>query len=188
MLAGAPSSTLALAQLQDSLWADRDAHVDALVLAARVPELAARLRSTQSAGEIEDHQCLWPGAQPPERLAVAPYLVRLKQGTPFTAWLLQEAATGLPDWGVLLASRLSRLDLRRHARSLCAATLPDGQEIALDWMDPQVLRALLPDAPREQLEQILAPLLGLLWAEGNDWVRIAWRQGTLHSQRLTLIA
>jgi hypothetical protein len=190
MTAGPSPAALAPAQFEAALWADDDSRVDALLLAPRLPGLAERLRAAQQAGEIEDHQCLWPGAQPPERLAQAPFLARLRPATPFTAWLLGAAGAGLPDWGLLLHSgrSLSFLALRSHARALCQATLADGQAIELDWMDPQILRELLPLAPPEQLDQLFAPLQALLWPEGRDWVRHTLPQGRLQSQRLTLIA
>lgn len=188
MAAGPSPAALAPAQFEAALWADDASRVDALLLATRVPGLAERLRAALATGEIEDYQCLWPGAQPPERLARAPYLLRLRPGTPFTAWLFGAAASGLPDWGLLLHSRLPLLALRSHARALCRARLADGHEIELDWMDPQILRELLPPAPPEQLDRLFAPLQALLWAEGRDWVRHTLPQGRLQSQRLTLVA
>lgn len=185
--AGADQPALALAQLKTGLWADALLRVYALVLADRVPELPARLQAAQQAGELLDHECLWPGAQPPERLARAPYLLALRPDSPLTDWLLAEAAQGLPDWGLVLRSPLDFMGLRTQARALCEARLPDGSAITLDWMDPRLLRELLPLAEPDQLDQFFLPMPSLAWAEGKTWHHHSLQQGRLHTQSHGLI-
>jgi hypothetical protein len=105
--------------------------------------------------------------------------VLLQPETPFTDWLLQQAATDFGDWGVLLRSDRPFLGMRSHCRSLCKARLPSGEEIALDWMDPPVLRALLPLANIDQIAQLLAPLASLVMVSPAAWTVCTQQFGRL---------
>ena len=61
--------------------------------------------------------------------------------------------------------------MRTHARALCKGQLPNGQVIRIDWMDPDVMEALLPVAPPDQILQVFAAFDALLTIDGERWSR-----------------
>lgn len=162
-----PSRTLSLAQQRESLWADTRQHVYALMLAGRVPGLRERLAQA----DVDDWDGLWTGELDPEERASAPVLVSLKRASTFTEWLLTEAAGSFGNWGVLALSQLPFLPMRMHGRALCKAQLPNGQAIRIDWMDPEVMEALLPVAAPDQLERVYRGLDVLLTLSADRWTR-----------------
>lgn len=178
---------LSQAQLKATLWADGALQVYALVLGRRVPELAGRLAAADAAGALGSYDCLWPGALTPEQRRQAPYLATLRQDSPFTDWLVHQAAD-FGDWGVLMRSAAGFLPMRSHCRALCKARLGSGQEIALDWMDPPVLRALLPLASADQVEQILAPMQALVLVGTDAWTLCTQQSGRLGMARQAVMA
>lgn len=186
----APSSmpaALSPPQLKAALWADPSLQVYALILGRNVPDLAKKLADTDAARELGSYDCLWPGALAPEQRRQAPFLVVLKQDSLFTDWLLQKAATDFGDWGVLMRSDRNFLGLRSHCRALCKARLGSGQEIALDWMDPPVLRALLPLASADQVEAMLAPLHSLVIVGHPAWTFCTQQFGRLQMEQQALL-
>ncbi len=179
---------LSQAQLKAGLWADSALQVYALLLGRRVPDLATRLAAADAARALGSYDCLWPGALTPEQRRQAPYLVALRQDSPFTDWLLQQAAADFGEWGVLMRSDAGFLAMRSHCRALCKARLGSGEEIALDWMDPPVLRALLPLASADQVAQILAPLQALVLVGTEAWTLCAQQAGRLSMARQAVLA
>jgi hypothetical protein len=170
-MADAASPTLSLAQLRESLWTDARHRVYALVIGSKVPGLRARL----AAADVDDWDGLWTGELEPDEREAAPALVTLRRGSAFGDWLLGEAAATFAHWGALAPSALSFLAMRSACRALCKAQLPGGQAIRIDWMDPEVMDALLPVAPADQLQRVIGPgaafeqLLTLAPAQWTRW-------------------
>ena len=162
-----PASTLSLAQQRELLWADPSRRVYALLLGARLPGLRERLAQE----DVDDWDGLWTGELDADERAAAPALVTLKRESPFTDWLLGEAAAGFAGWGALAVSKLPFLAMRSHGRALCRATLPNGQSIRIDWMDPEVLEALLPVAGADTLQRVYAGFDSLVTLEPSRWTR-----------------
>jgi hypothetical protein len=162
-----PSSSLSLAQQRESLWADPQQRVYALMVAAKVPGLRERLAQ----GGVDDWDGLWTGELDVEERAAAPLLVTLRRQSPFTDWLLAEAAQSFVGWGAIAQSRSSFLAMRTHSRALCKAQLPNGQAIRIDWMDPDVMEALLPVAPPEQLQRVYSGFDILVTMSADRWTR-----------------
>jgi len=146
------------AQLKAQLWADPTQRVHAVLMGSRLPGLSARLQGELAADEIADFDCLVPGALTPAQQEEAPYLARLRQDAAFTQWLLFEAAPALGEWGVLASSAVHMTALRSHLRALRAARLPNGTAITLDWMDPAVMRLLLPLFDAATLGAFMGPV------------------------------
>ena len=162
-----PSSTLSLAQQRESLWADARQRVYALMVAAKVPGLRERLAQ----GGVDDWDGLWTGELDPEERAAAPVLVTLQRESVFTDWLLAEAAASFGGWGAIAQSTLPFLAMRMHGRALCKARLPNGQAIRVDWMDPEVMEALLPVAQPDQLQRVYAGFDTLITMSADRWTR-----------------
>jgi hypothetical protein len=170
---------LSLAQRRESLWADARQRVYALMVTRKVPGLRERLAQA----DVDDWDGLWTGELDSEDRAAAPLLVTLKRESAFTDWLLAEAAQGFNNWGALAQSPLPFLQMRAHARALCKAQLPNGQAIRVDWMDPEVIEALLPVAPADQLERVYAGLDTLVTLQPDRWTR--WSMSAAQLMRET---
>lgn len=162
--------------------------VYALILGRNVGGLPERLAQADAGRELGSYDCLWPGALSPIRRQQAPFLVSLRQDSAFTDWLLREAGAGFGEWGVLMRSNRSFLAMRSHCRECSRARLPDGTEITIDWMDPSLLRALLPLAPRDQVEHLLAPFESLVIAGTQSWTLCTQQFGLLQMQEQRLMA
>ena len=170
----APASTLSLPQQRDSLWADAQRRVYALMVASKVPGLRERLAQ----GGVDDWDGLWTGELEPDERAAAPLLVTLKRESPFTDWLLGEAARSFVAWGAIARSSLPFLAMRTHCRALCKAQLPNGQSIRVNWMDPDVMEAMLPVAAPEQLQQAFSGFDVLVTLTADRWTR--WSLSSSH--------
>jgi hypothetical protein len=158
---------LSLDQQREMLWSDARNTVYAVILSARIPGLRARM--TQDA--VDDWDVLWTGELDPEERARAPVLVTLRRDSPFTDWLLGEAAAEFGPWGAIAASSLPFLAMRMHGRALCKAQLPNGQAIRIDWMDPEVMEALLPVATPDQLQGVFSGVDALVTLASDRWTR-----------------
>jgi hypothetical protein len=176
------SAALSAAQHKAALWTDAALHVYAVVMGSRVVDLPARLTQAQDGKPGLDVHCLRAGALSPAEQAAAAYLVRLHPDAAFTNWLLDEAAAGHPDWGVLVRSKLETIAMRSHARALCQARTPSGEAIQLAWMDPAVLRLLLPLAAPDQLRQIFEPVAALSLLEPARWTHFRLALGRLQTE------
>ena len=162
-----PASTLSLPQQRESLWADAQQRVYALMVTSKVPGLRERLAQ----GGVDDWDGLWTGELEADERAAAPLLVTLKRESQFTDWLLAEAALSFVGWGAIAQSRLPFLATRTHSRALCKAQLPNGQAIRVNWMDPEVMEALLPVAAPEQLQHVYSGFDVLVTMTADRWTR-----------------
>ena len=171
MSAAAPVATarpsLSLAQHCESLWADARQRLYAVLVATKVSGLRERL----AGADVDDWDGLWMGELDADERRAAPVLVTLKRASAFTDWLLREAAGSFAGWGVIAQSRLPFLAMRMHGRALCKAQLPNGQAIRIDWMDPEVMEALLPVAPPDQLQRAFAGFDALITVRTDEWTR-----------------
>lgn len=163
----AVASVLSLAQQREALWANGQQRVYALLVTSKLPGLRARLAQ----GGVDDWDGLWTGELDPDERAAAPLLVTLKRESPFTDWLLIEAARSFAGWGAIAQSTLPFLAMRTHSRALCRAQLPNGQAIRVDWMDPEVMEALLPVAAPEQLQHAYCGFDVLVTMTAQRWTR-----------------
>lgn len=158
---------LSLAQQCESLWVDASQRVYAVVLAAKLTGLRERLAQA----DVDDWDGLWTGELDADERRAAPVLVTLKRVSSFTDWLLTEAAGSFPGWGLIAQSTLPFLAMRMHGRALCKAQLPNGQSIRIDWMDPEVMEALLPLAAPDQLQRVFAGFDTLVTIGEGEWTR-----------------
>ncbi|MDQ2734448.1 MAG: DUF4123 domain-containing protein [Pseudomonadota bacterium] len=169
-------ATLSLAQQRNALWADARQRVYALLVGARVPGLREQLAHA----DVDDWDGLWTGELDDIERAAAPVLVTLKRESAFTDWLLGAAALSFEGWGALALGKLPFLAMRSHGRALCRAQLPNGQAIRIDWMDPEVMEALLPVAGADMLQRVYAGLDELLTLRPDRWTRWSVEGARLH--------
>lgn len=166
---------LSLAQHKSALWADGSMQIYAVMMGTRIPDLATTLADA----DVADFDCLLPGALSAQAQRDAPYLALLKPDSAFTDWLLFEAAQRLGDWGVLARSAGKLMALRGHMRGLLAVQTPAGQHIALEWMDPTILLALLPLFESMELANFMGPMQSLVVPQASIWTSADFVQGKL---------
>lgn len=162
--------------LKSMLWASPASRVYAYVHGGIVPKLHGQLAQA----DVRGWDCLWRGALNPAQKEQAPYIVELLPQSVFTDWLLREAATAYPGWGMLGVSSEAMLAMREHGRRLMTVTLPDGQQRQWTWYDPALWGDLLPRLSPDQLDQAFGRL--------SDWVLVSpteWRWLTLSAGRLS---
>jgi hypothetical protein len=87
----------------------RDGNVYAVLDGAGIPELLDQLYELRP-----EFECLYRGDLEADISAVAPYLVQLDPGTPFTVWLLQKGRG--KNWGIFAVSDADIGTMRRHFR------------------------------------------------------------------------
>ncbi|MCW7539695.1 DUF4123 domain-containing protein [Aquabacterium sp. A7-Y] len=168
---------LSLGEFRQALWRDPAVRVYAVLQASRVPGALGRVAAARQVGEVLECECLTRGALDDDHAARAAYLLALAPQGGFTDWLLVEAAPAMSDWGVLLRSPLAPMAMRTWARARMQAALPDGRVMALNWLDPGVLRELLPLADPGQEAALLDGLDSLSWNEGSVWIHHRMAQG-----------
>lgn len=175
---------LSLAQQREALWADGRVRAYAVLIGSKVPGLRDRLAKA----DIDDWDGLWTGELDSAEKTAAPILVSLRRESTFTQWLLGSAAADFPNWGAIALSRQSFLAMRAQGRALCKAQLPNGQAIRIDWMDPEVMEALLPAAAPDQIERLFASLETLVTLSPTQWVRWSVSMGKLRRERSGVLA
>lgn len=163
------------AQLRASLWAGRGSRVHVVIDGLVVPGIAARLRTAATGG----WDCLQRGALSPEAEAKAAFVTELREGSPFTDWLLDVATPAYPGWGLLLVSSHPLLRVREHCRSLAEVLTPDGERRRWRWHDPDVLRDLLPALLSSQLDEFFSLAQTIILPTVDDWTWFTVHQGVL---------
>ena len=178
-----PQPALSPPQLKASLWTDGRQGVYAVAMGSRIPDLPALL----AGADVDDFDCLLPGALIPQAQQSAAYLVRLRQTSAFTDWLLFELAAALGEWGVLLLSPARMLSLRGHLRGLSHAQIPGGQTMTLDWMDPTLLQALLPLFDGAGLASFMGPVQSVVIPQATAWIQASVALGRLDLRRTPVL-
>ena len=181
----AEAAAASAAQLKAGLWADAAAQVHAVVMGSRMPDLPGKLAAAGT--DIADFDCLVPGALSEDVQRSAAYMVRLKPDSPFTDWLLFEAVKTLGEWGVLVRSPVRPMVLRNHLRGLQRALLPDGTEVAREWMDPPILLGLLPLFEPAELGAFFGPMQSLTVAGAASWRHAETVSGRLVQREIPLL-
>ncbi len=172
-----------LEQLREALWTTPGARVHAIVDGLVVPGIAATLKAADVAG----WDCLHRGALGAEAARAAPYLAELRPQSPFTDWLLEEASTTYPGWGLLSVSLLPMLPMREHCRGLGEVLTPAGERTRWRWYDPDVLAAVLPALLAGQLDEVFAPGQSIVLPRAEAWTWLALDRGVLATETRPLM-
>jgi hypothetical protein len=80
-----------------------------------------------------EHVCLYRGELKPDIAEVAPYLVRVVQGTEFGNWVLTEGWG--KHWGIFAQSRYSLAEMRKHLRSFLTVYDETGKPMLFRYYD-----------------------------------------------------
>ena len=178
------SRALSYAQLKSALWSRSGARVHAVIDGLAVPGLPAKL----AAADVSGWDCLERGALSPADAERAPYVVELRESSPFTDWLLGAATAAHPQWGVVIACTEALLRVREWCRDLSTVVTPDGGRRAFRWFDPEVLQTLLPALSPSQLDTVFRLDQSLVLPAADAWTWHAMHEGVLAAERRALMA
>ncbi len=163
------------------LFAERGAHVYAILDGASVPGLREKLYAYEP-----QHECLYRGELEPDMAEVAPYLVLLDRKSAFTAWVLTQGWG--KHWGIFAVSRASLPDLRKHFRRFLTVHDAGGRPLLFRYYDPRVLRVYLPTCNAEELQAMFGPVLCYILEAENpqELLRLQFDSGKLLPQAKSL--
>lgn len=124
------------------------------------------------AGALLDHDSLFQGKAQDELAEVAPYLVRLERGNPFTRRLFTKpgALGGLwgGDGGILLLSQAPLADIRKQLRKYTRIRDEDGKWYYYRFWEPRVFRANAVQYDAATFAAFLGPVEGVLCPDSTD--------------------
>ena len=158
-----------------------DAHTYAVLDGASVPDLPVRLYEMNA-----PNVCLYRGELPADLVYVAPYLVHLYPGTPFTDWLLAECWGR--HWGIFAQSPLSLTGMRKHFRLLLTVDDENGKPLLFRYYDPRVLLPFLMTCSADELATIFGDVRYYFTElpDLNQLSRIHFAENKLMEVKLTL--
>lgn len=134
--------------------------VFAVLDGASIPDLRMRLYEMRP-----PYYCLFRGELTPDIEEVAPYVIDLLPGRPFTEWVLTESFG--KHWGIFAHCRHSIKEMRRHCRALVTVYNEQGNPMIFRFYDPRVLRKFLPTCNGEELKTFFGKISNY-FAESED--------------------
>jgi len=137
--------------LEKELFGDDESSAFAVLDGASVPDLPELLHEFQPG-----HECLYRGELKPDMAEVAPYLIRLEKGSPFTEEVLSRGWG--QHWGIFALTAIDLAGLRRHLRKFLIVHDSDGKPLYFRYYDPRVLRVYLPTCNAEELKTVFGPV------------------------------
>lgn len=161
---------------------DGELQTYAVLDGASVPDLLDQLYGD----EPPEFVCLYRGELEPDLAEVAPYLVQLKAGSPFTEWLLGNCWGN--HWGIFAASTEDIDVIRRHFRNFLMVKDPEGKQLYFRYYDPRVLRIYLPTCNPDEVQSIFGPVHAYLMESEfqSDALQFAFNDGDLRKVLLAL--
>ena len=136
-----------------NLFSQAEANVYAILDGASVSDLCPLLWEYEP-----EHVCLYRGELEPDMAAVAPYLVKLEYGKPFTRTVVEKGWG--KHWGVF-ATTPADIDLRtlrKHFRRFLMVYGPEDKLLYFRYYDPRVLRVYLPTCNAEEIKTVFGPI------------------------------
>lgn len=140
-----------VSEVRKLLFKSRYQSVYAVLDGASVPGLLKRLGKAK-----EDHMCLYRGKLDPELRAAAPHLVKLRQDSSLTDWILDEGWGN--HWGIFAISETGLEAMGRHLRKFLRVRGPENQILYFRYYDPRVLPVFLPTCYAQELIEIFGPI------------------------------
>jgi hypothetical protein len=153
-------TTINLERLRQLLFAGEDESAYAVLDGASIPDLLPNMLAAP-----EEHACLYRGELEPDLAEVAPYLVKLRQESSFTEWILSEGWGN--HWGIFAVSQIGLEALRRHFRHFLRVKDPAGKVLYFRFYDPRVLRVYLPTCKRTEIKTVYGPISRYIAEDGK---------------------
>ena len=159
----------------------RTTRLYAILDGASVPDLPSKLFEMKP-----PNYCLLTGDLKPDMAEVAPYLIRLYPGTPFTNWLLKECWG--KHWGIFVHTVPPLKEMRKHFRSLITIYDETGKPMMFRYYDPRVLQSFLPTCETDEVNTFFGQVESY-FAESEDkkqLVRFENKNGELKQSSLDI--
>lgn len=141
-----------LARLRQVLFSSEHHSVYAILDGASVSGLLNKLYAAK-----EEWACLYRGQLEPDLAEVAPYLVKLREASEFTQWLLEKGWG--KHWGIFVVTPVGLEALRRHLRQFLRVKDFTGKTLYFRYYDPRVLEVYLPTCRRDEIKILYGPVL-----------------------------
>ncbi|MDM7920748.1 MAG: DUF4123 domain-containing protein [Pyrinomonadaceae bacterium] len=141
---------MAKAELENLLFREI-ANVFAVVDGASIERLPVILHETKP-----PHYCLMRGELSPDLAEVAPYVVGLVRGAPFTDWILQQPLGR--NIGIFATTRQSIREIRKHFRGLFTVYKENGDPMHFRYYDPRVIHKFLPTCEPDEIKTFFGPI------------------------------
>ncbi len=138
-------------KLNDALFVDPSSNVYAVLDGASIPLLRDKLYE-----DDPEYVCLYAGDLEPDMEEVAPYLVRLEQGSPFTDWIISNGWGN--HWGIFASTKEDLRTVRKHFRTFLLVQDPEGKTLYFRYYDPRVMRVYLPTCNDDEARAVFGPL------------------------------
>lgn len=151
-----------------TLFPDDGERTYAIIDGASCEELLGKLNELQPG-----HVCLYAGELEPGVDLMAPYLVELLPGHPFTDWVFTEGFG--KHWGIFARSPGELRAMRKHFRRFLLVKDPEGKTIYFRYYDPRVLLEFMPTTNAEDREVIFGDI-SEFFCEAKDQEFIAFRR------------
>jgi hypothetical protein len=143
------------AQLDAILFENPSLSLYAILDGACIPDLLDQFDSLRP-----EHVCLYRGELKDGIDEVAPYLVRLEPGHPFTHWL---TANGWgAHYGIYIHSADNLGALRLHLRRSLRVYTEDGRALLFRYYDPRVFRVFIPSMTPPEAATFFGPIQAFL--------------------------
>jgi hypothetical protein len=174
-----------MAQAMDEIWNEVSQDPKLIIYsmqdAAASPRLYPNLMLVQT-----DHACLFRGELPSPIAETAPYLVRLRAGSPYARWLLRESQG--QSWGWFCASPAGIMELCEHFRRLLIAQKENGAKVQFRFYDPRILSAYLPTCTGKELKQVFGPVRKFWVEDGRDLIEFSLQGQALRQRHIAMAA
>jgi hypothetical protein len=169
--------------LKQNLFQQSQTNVYAVLDGASVPDLPHVLWEQRP-----EHACLYRGTLESDMARVAPYLVRLEYGSPFTDWVLGQGWGN--HWGILALTPadVTLRGMRQHFRKFLMVLDPQGERMYFRYYDPRVLRVYLPTCNTEEMGIFFGPIRSYMLEDDDAAVllKLTAVDGKLAVGRITL--
>ncbi len=159
-----PSSTQSA--LEEQIWNQlhsvESQWMYAVLDGAQGPEVVRSLSESYTR-----YQSLYEGDLHSAITEVSPYLIRLRKGTQYTQWLIEQCLT--KNWGIFFTSSSSFSETRKHLRRFLRVKTEEGKTLVFRWYDPRVLHMYLPTCTIDELEYVFGPIDTFIVKSNSDY-------------------
>lgn len=160
--------------LQKQLFSQPEANVFAVLDGASIQNLLEKLEQYQP-----EQYCLYRGELAADLAKVAPYLVRLEQGSEVLNWILSGFGK---HWGIFAVAKANLRTMRQHFRQLLTVELAEGKVVYFRFYDPRVLRGFLPTCNAQQNQIMFGPILSYFTEKEDTQAFLYFPSENIHSE------
>jgi hypothetical protein len=159
-----------IGELKQGLFSDDELNVYAIIDGASAPALQDRIYDDEP-----QYRCLFTGNLAPDLLEVAPFVVKLDEGTEFADWVISEGWG--KHWGIFAVTAMTIQEMRKHLRTFLTVESPEGKSLMFRFYDPRVFRVFLPTCDDDQLSAIFGDIESFLLEDEDPSKVINFRLG-----------